>query len=157
LTHHSKDPFVLNEILQNAKTIFAECDIVKFDKDIAFVNELVTEIPKLVYENVDVKKYREERDKTKDEQELQRNSTDANENSDLYDYEKEIKKLNLPSKLNLAYKTIEIIGQLLKNYYGSLKGEKKFELGEEAYFIGLRSLKSFFVMLSNSIDLIVKR
>jgi hypothetical protein len=154
LTHHSRDQFIINELLLNAKGIFSEHDAINFDKDIYFVNELLTEIPKLVYKEKDVKKHRKEVNKKRDEKDLQRKNKER-DNTDLYDYEEDIIKLDWMSMLNSAYKTIEIIGQILKNHYGSLKGGRKLELGEEAYFIGLRALKSFFARLYENMDLAV--
>ncbi|MBZ0155440.1 MAG: metallophosphoesterase [Alphaproteobacteria bacterium] len=155
LTHHSKDPFVLSEILLSAKSIFSEFDIVKFDKDVCFINELLKEVPKLVYKDRDVKQHREKCNRLKDESKLL-NDEKNNADDDLYDYESNLTELGLISTLNSAYKTIEIIGQILKNYYGSLKGERKLELGEEAYFLGLRALKSFFDTLNDNIGLAIK-
>ena len=145
LTHHSKDKFILEEILSRAKSIFAEFDIVKFDKDTAFINSLLVDVPKLVYEEKDVVKHREIKAELKDKQK----ELDAIENDDnkSFDYEAGIDELDIVAKLNEAFKTIEIVGQVLKNYYGSLKGPTKLELGKEAFFISLRALKSFFELL----------
>jgi hypothetical protein len=41
-------------------------------------------------------------------------------------------------QINVAFKTIQILGQILRNYYGSMKGDKKLELVKECYSLGLR-------------------
>lgn len=43
-----------------------------------------------------------------------------------------------------AFKTIQILGQVLKNFTGSLKGDRKRQLVEECYGLGLRVLGSLF-------------
>ena len=159
LTYHSKDPFIITNILENAKKIFSELNPVRLEKDISVINNLTHEMPKLVLENIDVKDSREEILRKRDELEYsEKNESKIIENED-YDLEKDADKdlneLDVIPKLNLSFKTIEILGQILKNYYGSLAGETKITLGEEAYFIGLRSLKSFFDILEKNIESVV--
>jgi len=56
---------------------------------------------------------------------------------------------------NLGLKSIEVMGQILKNHYGSLEMPEKIELGEEAYNVGLRSLRWMFDFISKNIDIAV--
>jgi hypothetical protein len=44
-------------------------------------------------------------------------------------------------QLNVAFKTIQILGQLLRNFSGSLVGEQKLALARECYSLGLRVTK----------------
>ena len=155
LTHLSKNPFILDEILVNSKTIFSEFTPVKFEKDISNINALLNEIPRLVLKNKDVKKTREEKLRKQDEFEFSEKQNSKVENHDEFDLREDIIELDEVSKLNLAFKTVEILGQILKNYYGSLKRNRKLELCEEAYFIGLRSLNLFFSVLGENTDHIV--
>jgi predicted MPP superfamily phosphohydrolase/GTPase SAR1 family protein len=155
LTHLSKNPFILDEILVNSKTIFSEFTPVKFEKDISNINALLNEIPRLVLKNKDVKKTREEKLRKQDEFEFSEKQNSKVENNDEFDLREDIIELDEVSKLNLAFKTVEILGQILKNYYGSLKRNRKLELCEEAYFIGLRSLNLFFLVLGENTDHIV--
>ena len=48
------------------------------------------------------------------------------------------------SQVNKAFKTIEILGYIIKNRYASLTGVDKIELVEELYKLGLRSLTFLF-------------
>lgn len=155
LTHLSKNPFVLDEILVNSKTIFSELTPVKFEKDISTINALLDEIPQLVLGNKDVKKTREEKLKKQDEFEFSEKQNSDGENNDEFDLQENIIELDVISKLNLAFKTVEILGQILKNYYGSLKANIKLDLCEEAYSIGLRSLNLFFSVLGENTGHIV--
>lgn len=65
-------------------------------------------------------------------------------------------EVDMIAKLNHAFKTMEIIGQILKNYYGSIKGTQKLDLCEEAYSIGLRSLNVFLSKLSDEKEMFVR-
>ncbi len=149
LTHHSKDLFIISQLLQNAKIIFKECSPLKLEGDIEGVNKLISELPKVILRDVDVKKNREEVLKRQDEMEqLSNKNSKEKEQEDTG----EVSELDIPRKLNLAFKTIEIIGQVLKNYYGSLKGAAKYDIAEEAYMVTLRSLKCFFEALEKNTE-----
>lgn len=151
LTYHSKDPNILEEILANATSLFSDYQPVKFEDDILSINNLIEEIPKLVLENVNVEEFREEALKDQDNIELYEKQEIIDSDGELFDVHEEI-KLDEVSQFNIAFKTIEILGQILKNYYGSLKGTKKYHIGKETYFLGLRLLSVFFSLLEDLSD-----
>lgn len=155
LTHHSKDPFIIYEIINNAKILFSECDPFVFDNHIDNINKLMDSVPKAVYENRNVHEHRENRLKNIDEIEKRNNWDDEIIEED--DTHENIEDLDIVSKLNLTFKTIEIIGQILKNYYGSLKGVKKYELAQESYFLGLRALSLIFTEINQNTENIIKQ
>lgn len=154
LTHHSKDPIILEEILSQAKSLFGEFKPIRFDNDISPINKLLIEIPKVILKDKNVNEIRESNLKIKDEVELSEKNT-PEDATDEFDLQEDIIELDFISTLNMSFKTIEIIGQVLKNYYGSLKGVTKLALGEEIYFLGLRSLSSFFSSLIDNSDYII--
>jgi hypothetical protein len=147
LTHHSKDAFVLREILSNAKELFAQYEIIRFDSDMVAIDELIGEIPKLILEDKDIIKHREEQLQLQDLRDFSSNSGLDRIDKEIPDINEPVRQLNLIAELNVAFKTIEILGQILKNYSGSLKRPMKLELSEEAYMLGLRALNPFFTML----------
>lgn len=152
LTHHSKDPFILNEILESSKKIFSELQPTKIKEELSFINSLIEEAPKLILKDTPVDEARKRTFQERDKAELQRGS----ENEALYDDDSvEIEQLNLASKINFAFKTIEILGQILKNYYGSLKANLKYDLAEETYNIGLRTLASFHDFLNQNNEILI--
>lgn len=75
LTHLSKDPFILNSLYIQAQKIFNEYDPTKLENDILLLNDLAFEIPKIVYQNIEVKKHREDKLIAKDEVERNRQET----------------------------------------------------------------------------------
>ncbi|MFA7061667.1 MAG: metallophosphoesterase [Pedobacter sp.] len=153
LTHHSKDPFILNEILVNSKRIFTELQPTKIKDDLSFINDLIEEAPKLVLKDTTVEEARKKSYEERDKAELLDNNRDNAVNDDSA---VEIEQLNIVSKVNFAFKTIEILGQLLKNYYGSIKSNQKYELAEETYNIGLRTLASFYDFLNQNNDFLIE-
>jgi len=157
LTHHSKDPFILSEILENAKALFPKQVPVKFEDDMTAINKLLKEIPKLVLEDKDISKHREDRLQLRDAKEFSVKSQANQDDREIPDIFEPLKQLDLISELNVTFKTIEILGQILKNYSGSLKRPLKFALAEEAYMLGLRGLTPFFRILEEKKGNLVER
>ena len=168
IIHHSKDSFIINEILLNAKAIFSEVEPIEFEKDITAFNNLLDEVPKLILEDKSVKEFREQQLAKKDECE------DSNSTSDEIDFnitskqndfgiaksevavaKENIAELDTFSRINIAFKMMQLIGQILKNYWGSLNAKTRMQLGEATYLTGLRALNSFFIALSENNEYIV--
>ncbi|WP_339221920.1 metallophosphoesterase [Paenibacillus sp. FSL W7-1332] len=150
LTHLSKDPYILDSLYEKALEIFDEFTPTKLEDDIGSLNTLVSEIPKLVYRNIEVKKHREERLIAKDEADLGRRESAITSH-----YRRRKNKdsvMDVVTKLNVAFKTIELLGQILKNYYGSIEAEQKYILTEEVYMIGLRTLNSFLSLITDNVE-----
>lgn len=58
------------------------------------------------------------------------------------DYNEDIQELNLFGKINLAFKMMEILGEIIKNYSGTLDGNINEKMIIETHSLGLRSLRS---------------
>lgn len=157
LTHHTKDSYILNEILANARSVFVKSKPIEFEDDMSTVNKLLTEIPRLVLETPDIRKDRERKLKIKDEKELLKKVEAGEGNGEIPDPREPLLRLDLVAELNLAFKMIEILGQVLKNYHGSLRAPIKFDLGEEAFMLGLRALNPFYEILEKKKDYLVRR
>lgn len=71
-------------------------------------------------------------------------------------YDEEIQVLDIFGQINLACKLIDILGEVVKNYAGTLKYEPKYELIENTYGMGLRSLKKIFSDVEENHELIVQ-
>jgi hypothetical protein len=113
------------------------------------------DIPRFVLEDKNIKEYREAVLKNRDREELAEREYEPTEKEEEFDLGEEIPVLDLMSKLNLAFKMVEILGQVLKNYYGALRSDVKLALAEEVYFLGLRSLNVFFSILKDNLDSLV--
>lgn len=149
LTHHSRDPFVIGKIVEKSKNIFSNIDVIRFDSDILKINQLMNNIPSLVMLETDYKENRERDLKIKDS--FNGDGSDKYYSQD-YDVNADIGNLNYVTKLNLAFKTVEVLGQIVRNHFGSLKKPVKLEIAEEAYKVGLRSLNKIFSQLQADSD-----
>ena len=145
LVHHSKDPFILDEIRKRSLFLFKEIEHIKFESDTKFINDFIKDIPSLVLLDKDVEKVRENILKRRDKAEILLKEKERKKRIE-DELDKEIDDLGFFSKVNLGIKVLNILGHTLKNYYGSLKGNDKYILAKEAYFLGLRTLKIFLFL-----------
>lgn len=137
LVHFSKDEFVLDSVIEEARSVFSDIEISTLEKgEFANVNNLVEKELKFIIEDKKPVEARKEEMQIKDEL----HDSSPKETANDFDYKSDIKELDVFGQINLGFKIIEILGQITKNYYGSLDGEIKIKLLEETYNLGLRSL-----------------
>lgn len=157
LTHLSKDQFIIKELLTNSKSIFMEYKPVKLDEDVSFINEMIEQLPEQIYQPISLEEAK--REELREEEELALQEKEFDENLHIYDYDlkEDISTLDSISKFVKAIKTIDIIGQVTKKYWGELKAAQKYELAEETYMLGLRSLGFYSSLVQRgSIDIVVQ-
>ncbi len=122
------------------------------DKDVEFLNDLHKTVPKFVYEDKDPEAVRnelaEELDKNSNltGQEIVEPDLDEQEEQDLKDI----------LEVNKAYKMIQILGQILKNSPGAIKGERKLEVASECYSLSRRLLSKIFHLINDNLDDVVQ-
>lgn len=139
LVHFSKDQFIFDGILGEAKSVFKDLESVTFNKaEFVKINKLINEEVKILIEDNPVEKNRQQELQRKDDISIHQSS---NCNSkEIHSYKEDIHELDIFSKVNLSFKLVGMLGQLAKNY-NELDGDVKVEIVEEAYDLGLRSLK----------------
>lgn len=146
IIYMNKHEFIFNKLLDISNNIFKNHSPCQLKKDIKFINELQNDIPQIVIENISPVEYREKQYEKKDslEESLHSKEIIELENENSYDQIDELRELNL------AFKCMEISGQILKNYWGSLKGDIKKNIGMSLYLLGLRSLTEVNNVLENA-------
>lgn len=140
LVHLSPDPFVLDTMLESARGLFAEYPEWDTATHTGFLNTLVQQTPRLALLQTSLEQNRVSELQALDDSEDvgsadEEEATDGDESS--VDFEREIEPI---LKVNSALKTIQIVGQILRNYPGSLDGPRKVALAEVCYRLGLRML-----------------
>ncbi len=145
LSHHSKSKFIIKQILERARELFNDERIIEFNSDIKFINDLIEK----KVDNIDFKK--EENFVEIEINEIDDNSLETETIEENNELNEEIDSI---SKVNKAFKTIEILGYIIKNRYASLTGNDKSDLVEEMYKLGLRSLTFLFNTLIDGEDYI---
>lgn len=143
LTHHSSDRWIVKEIASVLSELLSETSPLNLETDTRLINSLVNEKARIA---VDASNHVE-------------NQKQVRENDDKISVYKEpelaselssIKELDQLAQLNLLFKTSEILGQILKNRYGSLSKEFKNELLKTLFDAPLRAI-NFFVDIVNNI------
>lgn len=148
IIYMNKHEFIFNKLLDISNNIFKKHPDCELKKDIKFINELQNDIPQIVIENISPVEYREKQYEKKDSIEERLNFQESLELEDEDSYN-EVDELR---ELNLAFKCMEISGQILKNYWGSLRGDIKKNIGVSLYSLGLRSLTEVNNILENAKD-----
>lgn len=149
LTHLSKDKFIIEELLNNSRNIFKDQKIAKLEEDIKKINELVKVLPEQVLEIMSVDEARDEQLNFQEEIEQIEKEIEENEVDETYDFDEDISNINLFEQITLSLKTIDILGQIAKKYWGELSGDTKYNLATETYFVGLRTLSLMVNLMIN--------
>jgi len=137
LTHHSKDPWILDEILYCVMEIFSEEKEITLEANsLSFLQDFIEEIPDLVLENRDAKQERLKDDEQKDavEQKYEDQNNYLDKDEDLSDF---------MVKVNKLFRSIEVCGQILRNRLGSMERDYLESIYEESLSVSLRFLNIF--------------
>lgn len=136
MCHFKMDIFVLSEIITNAKSVLYDIEFMKLEDDVVLINTLTNKENVLFIkkEDSDAEKNREEIYEAQDELEskaiIEESEFEVVDNGEL----------SPVMELNKGIKLIDILGQIARNYEGSLKTDKKYEVVYEGFTLGLRIL-----------------
>lgn len=137
IVHHSKDQKIVDEILLHASLVFDSYAEAALDKeDTSYLIRYIKIIPDLVIESRDVDKERRTRLEQRDEIE---NICDTAEEEEEFEAEDN----DVLADIDKSARLVEIIGQILRNRYGSLERSQLLDLTRSAYSSGLRFLNFF--------------
>ncbi len=132
LCHLSKDDFIIETVLENAKRILSDKNIFDFGEHKSIKLSFDEYLKSDFIPEKDIEVREEELLEVRDRQEREskkRKEAEIIEESREYVY-----------SLDNAFKTIEVMGQILKNYPGTIKGDVKNDLLETIYIVGMRTL-----------------
>lgn len=154
ITHHTKESWILDEIQICLMGLFDnQKEATLSSESLSFMKEFLDSIPELVIEQKEIEKVRRERDEIKDSIEMAENasSTDAGieDNSNL-------EPNDILAKINMVFKGIEIVGQILRNRHASISKDLLYQMIEFSTLTGLRFLQYFIEISDISRDEVVK-
>ena len=114
----TKDEESIRTLLERGRSLYDESLPCNFESDLKFAQELITKStpPQVMLESGDTKSHRE-----KYRSELDRFDDETEEHRAL---EEENQSVEGMIKLNEALKTLQIMGQVLRNFPGSLEGQR---------------------------------
>lgn len=163
ISHHSKNDYVLDEIVLNAMVSFdkyepatlSKQDISFFDKKINQTIELALPDKNSTPENTRLQEL-QNKDLLEENQNLSAHSKDSN-------LENENHSEDLATNLRKSIKTVEVMGRIIKNRSGSLEKKRLEEIFENAVSVHFRILAYFFDLIKSDksqqeiIDFIITR
>ncbi|MEF9898955.1 MAG: metallophosphoesterase [Pseudomonas sp.] len=146
LTHHSNDPRVINKIYSTLNSCFSENEPLHLNGDMAAINSLVESAAKLVIKNPDVVVNQENNKKRQDLYEEQHADEEGRiaEQAKKENSESTNEILSINSDINLTAKTSEILANIIKNYYGSIRKDRKQQYVSSIFDSSLRTLSRLF-------------
>jgi hypothetical protein len=147
LAHHTNDQFVVDAILNVLRNLFSQHKPVLFNGDTHSVANLISDAGKLKYSGTPPEEFRDRVNEARDQLD---DGTDG-----LAETEENGDDLSLIAQLVTLFKTVEILGQVLKNQYSSIERYRKAEVLEELFSGPLRALAGFYEFITKSPDLIV--
>ncbi len=133
----SKDRLLMEEVLANAQSIFSDVDPCNLESDLTFVNKLLIKPLTLDEPSENLSQNMTELRTSRDEAA----PTQRSENN-----------LKQISQVDFALRSLEIMGQVLKNFPSDLRRDIKLSLAKESYALGLRSMGSFLNSLQTNRD-----
>lgn len=147
LAHHTNDEFVMQAILVSLQGLFNQHIPLTFNNDTTQIAALISDAPKLKYSGTPPEKHREQLNEVKDELD---NGQDG-----LVDKEESGEGLSLIAQLTTLFKTVEILGQVLKNQYARIERSRKVDILDELFSGPLRALSGFYAFLADNPDSLV--
>lgn len=141
ITHHTKEPWVLEEINQVLSELFKDQRPATLRKDqLKFMEDFMKGIPELVIEQREIQKERDKHNEELDQIERKGSTGDSSDNKEQPD---------IFFKINKTFKGMEIAGQIIRNRHASLTRTDLFALGDSGISTGLRFL-DYFIEISDS-------
>lgn len=143
----TKDAELIQHLVDDARRIYDEYPVCDFASHVDYINNLFgTQPPPLVLPSADVVSNRNEANRRYD-QAIEEQSETSQELDVKYD-----RQLNDVLKVNIAFKTLGILGQVLRNFTGSLEGPLKLDITRECYALGMRTLSALLALAAENIE-----
>jgi energy-coupling factor transporter ATP-binding protein EcfA2 len=142
----TKDRELIEEMLSVASRIYSEKEPAHLTSDVEFVNSLRSKAPDILIENGDIEKNREARRSrmdNSDEQDAQRVGALAKT-----EYRDDISDV---LKIEFAFKSLHVMGQVVKNFPLDLRGDLKLALTQQSYNLTLRTLRTYLNIIEANV------
>jgi Calcineurin-like phosphoesterase len=148
ITHHSKDISFIEQSLLNTMIVLENTTPITLEKNDPFYNEISTFVEKLKNDILEINRNpRLERDKQLLKQDQISREIVSDENEKLEHDDEDLKKSMLP--FLQSFRSIEIVGQIIKNRKGSLEKKHLTEMLTELYTTGFRTIGYYSELLTS--------
>jgi len=155
-TYLTKNKTVIRHVLDCTSKLFNDVEPCDLSTHIDFVNRIQKKAPEIVLPDVDPEKERCALLDEMDQAEVD-GCEDDNGGIKIRDERNKDAAVNLEliNKISHAIQSHQVLGQILRNFSGSLKSDLKTEITKECFDIALRVLNAFYQSLEKDFDLIL--
>jgi len=144
----TQDWQLISYLIKLADNVYSERAVATLETEVAFVNRIYKEPPKMLIADLDVEEHQDEFRRKQDEVEEQNAAvTIALDQEATYSAD-----LNDIHKLNIAFKTLQVLGQVLRSSVDTLEGDQKQQIVSACYRLGLRALGMVLVICENNLE-----
>ena len=145
LCYLCKDPFILQTMLDSSRTLFAKHRPCEMGDDTHFLKNLLGYAPEIHVRlpTGSARQHREQLARARDESQPDPSGEDCDEDAPSNRYADDADDASELVQFSAALKTIRILGQVLRNFAGSITGEVKHDIAAECYSLGMRVLGFF--------------
>jgi hypothetical protein len=132
----TQDWELVTYISENADKIYSKRPEAVLRGDVSFVNKVYIEPPKMLIEDSDVEKHQDEYRRQQDEAE---EADDPNQIAldAKVKYDEDLADIH---KMNISFKTLQVLGQVLRSSAASLEADQRLKVTSTCYKLGLRTL-----------------
>jgi hypothetical protein len=149
-TYLTKDKRVIRLVIDNAKDLFKGVEPCNLTDHVIFINRLQESVPSILLSENDPRAERRLLLIRRDNAEL---DSKPAENEPKEEQEKEnSEEVKILLSINHAIKVLQVLGQILRNFGGSIKKDLKIEITKECFDLALRVLNSFYFSLERHLD-----
>jgi hypothetical protein len=143
----TKDARLIGRLIENASAIYDEHAPCDMEGHVTFINAMFKQVsPPLQLDSSDVRANRDLHNRKQDNAASEHD--ESSPNIDDFKYDRELHDI---IKINIAFKTVQILGQVLRNFPGSLEGPLKLKITSECYALGMRTLRAILGIAENNL------
>jgi predicted MPP superfamily phosphohydrolase len=149
LVYLTKDRIFIEKIIEQAEQIYAELPPSDLNESVKFLNNLSPKIEQKSLPSPDFERNREEYWRNLDEMDEDDSISRPHSSPQMIRYHSDLDDL---TKMIIAMRTMDLMGQILRNFPGSLFADIKLKLAQESYLLGLRTLQAYLKLAQESLE-----
>ena len=149
--YFTHDVTTIEHVLENTKAIYNGYSPCRLEGEVEFLNRLYVDNPKpVLIGQAELHEHRERRREQIDDEEVSRPLDIVADESDReVAYREDLEHLK---KINIAFKTLQVLGQALRNFPNVLKADLKTRVAQECYLLGMRVLSVILAVSEENIE-----
>lgn len=151
LSHLTKNDFFINSLITSANSQYDSFLPAKLEDDISGINRLIANIPNRVIRLIETEdEIARQKHYEAELEEAEKAFADDPINYSQFGLDEDVTSITSLAKMNLAMRSIDILGQLARKYWAELKRDDKYRLLEATYGLGLRTLTMYLTAVEHN-------